>query len=126
MEPATDISTNEQKFKDDVYKMRTLLEEIEKHTLLAHAGNSDRLPEIFKRRFELAERYGWKIYGPHNVVRPPKKFHCFEWGATFCKIPYNNEFVSVPHWFWSDNVIQYGDWIDSASDVSIDVQPNLQ
>lgn len=73
--------------------------------------------KINDARIQKGFKYGWKIKCTSNdntkyyMLFPPTHFHCNGWAATFEKYVYNDNIsISIPHWFFNDNVMTNGSW----------------
>lgn len=67
----------------------------------------------------LAKLYGWHlkktIVDGIYFFDAPKDFHCKFWGARYNKIKIGSINIMVPHWFYDNHVIMYGDYKDRFS-----------
>lgn len=76
-------------------------EEIKKAHDKAAELHKIRIP-LFPERLQRARMYGWTIQD--NYLTPPSHFACRRWAALWESF----ETVLVPHWFWTDSVLERG------------------
>ncbi len=83
------------------------------HLQQARLDENITLAEYTKRlkaRLVQAMSLGWTINN-HHTISPPAHFLCAQksWDAIYQCVLLEHAFVSVPHWFWNDNVLTTGD-----------------
>lgn len=88
----------------------------------------------FARRWPLAQAYGWRIkyemykneLGNHvprhknPVVKAPADYCCekYTWAADYEMAHWNGETITVPGYFWDDDVLRYGTRLPADHDTS--------
>jgi len=76
--------------------------------------------ESFEKRFPLAIKYGWYLQlesepsagNNHYIVSPPPTFDCTCWAMLGGekKVTWAGMEITVPHHFWDDYVMKFGEW----------------
>lgn len=91
----------------------------------------------FAARWPLAQAYGWHIQyrvmcergelvQVFDTVTPPPDYHCARhaWAASYETVNWQGEKISVPNWFWEDDVLRYGTRITPTVPPSADRPPS--